>query len=358
MITKTRPAPTVAFEAFIADPDNWQVAPEPDLVALVAAIARASRRVGEAAALGRLMRFDAEIAVNVQGETQKPLDVVANDIFIRECEPFVRGVVSEELDEPLRAEESLGRAPYLLVMDPLDGSANTEMAMSVGALFSVLRAPDGAVEATHFLQAGEAQIVAGYALFGSATMLVVTFGRGAHGFTLDPAEGVFSLTHPNMTIAPATCEYAINASNQRFWEPPVQLYIQQCQEGADGPRGEDFNMRWNGALVAELHRILVRGGVFLYPWDSRKPARRGRLRLLYEANPVAKLVEAAGGAASTGRERILEVMPTDIHERTPLIFGARDEVARLEAHHADYDRGDALVFRTPLFRNRSIFRPD
>jgi fructose-1,6-bisphosphatase len=161
-----------------------------------------------------------------------------------------------------------------------------------------------------------------------------------------------------MTIAPTAREYAINASNQRFWEPPVQLYIKECQDGADGSRGEDFNMRWNGALVAELHRILVRGGVFLYPWDSRQPSRQGRLRLLYEANPTAKLVEAAGGAASTGRQRILGIAPADIHERTPLIFGARNEVARLEAHHADYDRGDALVFKTPLFRDRSIFRPD
>ncbi len=358
MITKARPATAVAFEAFIADPANWPTALEPDLVALVASIARASRRVGEAAALGRLLRFDAEVAVNVQGETQKPLDVVANDIFIRECGPFVRGIVSEEMDEPLCADERLGRAPYLLITDPLDGSANTEMAMSVGAFFSVLPAPAGDVGAADFLQSGEAQIVAGYALFGSATMLVVALGRGVHGFTLNVAEGVFILTHPHMTIAPATREYAINASNQRFWEPPVQLYIQDCQDGAEGARGDDFNMRWNGALVAELHRILIRGGVFLYPWDGRIPARKGRLRLLYEANPVARIVEAAGGAASTGRERILGITPAEIHERTPLIFGSREEVARLEGHHADYDRGDALVFKTPLFRHRSIFRRD
>jgi fructose-1,6-bisphosphatase len=358
MLIETRPGDLITFEAFIADPDNWPDAPEPGLIALVAAIARASRRVGEAAALGRLLRFEAEIAVNVQGETQKPLDIIANDIFISECGPLVSGIVSEELDDPLGDDERLGQAPYLLVMDPLDGSANIELAMSVGAFFSVLRAPKGPVEASAFLQSGEAQLVAGYALFGSATMLVVTLGRGAHGFTLDPAAGVFSLTHPHMTIAPTSCEYAINASNQRFWEPPVQLYVRECQDGADGARGDDFNMRWNGALVAELHRILVRGGVFLYPWDSRNPKRKGRLRLLYEANPTAILVEAAGGAASTGRERILEIAPDEIHQRTPLIFGSRDEVARLEAHHADYDRGDALVFKTPLFRDRSIFRLD
>ena len=358
MATETRPGALVAFDAFIADPNNWPVAPERDLVALVASIARASRRVGEATALGRLMAFDREVAVNVQGETQMPLDIVANDIFIAECGPFVRGIVSEEMDEPLCADERLGQAPYLLVTDPLDGSANTETAMSVGAFFSVLRAPGRAVEASDFLQIGEAQIVAGYALFGSATMLVVTVGRGTHGFTLHPGDGVFRLTHPNMKIGPTTSEYAINASNQRFWEPPVQLYVQECQEGADGVRGDDFNMRWNGALVAELHRILVRGGIFLYPWDSRSPRRKGRLRLLYEANPTAKLVEAAGGAASTGRERILEVAPAEIHERTPLIFGSKAEVARVDAHHADYDRGDALVFTTPLFRDRSIFRQD
>jgi fructose-1,6-bisphosphatase len=159
-----------------------------------------------------------------------------------------------------------------------------------------------------------------------------------------------------MTIAPNAREYAINASNQRFWEPPVQLYVRQCQEGANGARGEDFNMRWNGALVAELHRVLVQGGVFLYPWDNRTPYRKGRLRLLYEANPAARLVEAAGGAASTGRQRILDIKPTDVHERTPLIFGSKEEVARLDTHHAEYDRGDPLVFKTPLFRDRSLFR--
>ncbi len=358
MLVETRPAALTSFEAFIADPDNWPTRPEPDLVGLLAAIGRASRQVGEAAALGRLLRFDAEVAVNVQGETQKPLDIVANEIFIRECGPFVRGIVSEEMDEPLLEDKRLGRSPYLLVMDPLDGSANTELAMSVGAFFSVLRAPGGTVGEGDFLQPGDDQIIAGYALYGSSTMLVFTVGRGAQGFTLDPERGDFRLTHPDMTIPAATCEYAINASNQRFWEPPVQLYVRECQEGADGVRGDDFNMRWNGALVAELHRILVRGGVFLYPWDSRLPRRKGRLRLLYEANPTAKLVEAAGGAASTGRERILGVTPTEIHERTPLIFGSRDEVARLDTHHANYDRGDALVFKTPLFRDRSIFRPD
>jgi fructose-1,6-bisphosphatase I len=356
MTSETPRAPAVSFGTFIADPQNWAEAPDADLMALVAAIERACLGVGRAAALGRLMPFDAEIAVNVQGETQKPLDIVANDIFIRECGPFIRGLVSEELDEPLIGDERLGGAPYLLLTDPLDGSANTETAMTLGAFFSVLPAPSAEVRAEDFLQTGDAQIVAGYALYGSTTMLVITLGRGVQGFTLDPSDGVFRLTHPDMTLAQNTREFAINASNQRFWEPPVQLFFQQCQDGADGLRGEDYNMRWNGALVAELHRILVRGGVFLYPYDSRKPPRKGRLRLLYEANPTAKLIEAAGGAASTGRERILGITPRDVHERTPLIFGSKDEVKRLDTHHAGYDRGEPMVFRTPLLHRRSLFR--
>lgn len=346
----------MSFEAFVADPSHWDAPPEASLAALVGAISRACRAVGKAARLGRLMPFTAALEVNVQGESQKPLDVVANDIFLAECGPFIAGLVSEEMEEPVYADERLGSAPYLLVIDPLDGSSNTETAMTVGAFFSVLRAPAAKVAPEDFLQNGDAQIVAGYALYGSTTLLVITLGRGVHGFTLDPGDGVFRLTHPDMTLPQNTREFAINASNQRFWEPPVQLFVQQCQDGAEGLRGGDYNMRWNGALVAELHRILVRGGIFLYPWDNRKPARKGRLRLLYEANPAAKLIEAAGGAASTGRERILGITPRAVHERTPLIFGSKDEVTRLETHHAGYDRGEAMVFRTPLLHRRSLFR--
>ena len=349
-------ARTTTFTTFIADADHWAQPPDPALAGLVAALARACRAVGEGAALGRLLPFDAEIAVNVQGETQKPLDIVANDIFIRECGPFIRGLVSEELDAPLMDDPRLGDAPYLLVTDPLDGSSNTETAMSLGAFFSVLPATGDGVRAEDFLRAGDDQLVAGYGLFGSSTMLVMTLGRGVQGFTLDRTDGEFYLTHPDMRVPSGTREYAINNSNQRFWEPPVQLFVQHCQDGAEGPRGEDFNMRWNGALVAELHRILVRGGVFLYPFDTRLPRRKGRLRLLYEASPTAALIEAAGGAASTGRGRVLAVVPEEVHERSPLIFGAKDEVARLEGHHADHDRGDAMEFKNPLFSTRSLFR--
>ena len=310
MNTASNTHPTT-FDAFIADAAHWGRTREPGLTALVASLARACRGVGEAAALGRLLPFDADVAVNVQGETQKPLDIVANDIFIRECGPFIRGLVSEELDDPLIDDPRLGDAPYLLVTDPLDGSSNTETAMTVGAFFSILPASESGCEAADFLRPGDDQLVAGYGLFGSSTMLVITLGRGVQGFTLDRDDGEFRLTHPDMTIPSGTREYAINASNQRFWEPPVQLFVQHCQEGAEGPRGEDFNMRWNGALVAELHRILVRGGVFLYPFDTRSPRRKGRLRLLYEASPTAALVEAAGGAASTGRGRILAVAPEE-----------------------------------------------
>jgi fructose-1,6-bisphosphatase len=354
--TSASTASRTTFDAFVGEAGHWGHAPKPDLVALVAAVGRACRDVGAAAALGKLLPFDAEIAVNVQGETQKPLDIVANDIFLRECGPHIRGLVSEELDDPLIDDPRLGGAPYLLVTDPLDGSSNTETAMTVGAFFSILPASGEGCRVEDFLRPGDDQLVAGYGLFGSATMLVVTLGRGVQGFTLDRADGEFRLTHPDMTIPAGGREYAINASNQRFWEPPVQLYVQNCQEGAEGPRGEDFNMRWNGALVAELHRILVRGGVFLYPFDTRAPRRKGRLRLLYEASPTAALVEAAGGAASTGRGRILAVVPEEVHERTPLIFGAKDEVALLDRHHVAHDRGDPMEFKTPLFRGRSLFR--
>ncbi len=204
-----------------------------------------------------------------------------------------------------------------------------------------------------FLQAGSAQVAAGYALYGPTTMLVLTVGNGVNGFTLDPNLGEFFLTHPNLRVPSDTQEFAINASNSRFWEAPVQRYIAECMAGKSGPRGKDFNMRWIASMVAEAHRILMRGGVFMYPRDSKDPARPGRLRLLYEANPIAFLMEQAGGRASTGRQTLMSVAPGSLHQRIGVIFGSRNEVERIEGYHTDQTDPD---LPSPLFNERSLFR--
>ncbi|MBP6996985.1 MAG: class 1 fructose-bisphosphatase [Phycicoccus sp.] len=309
--------------------------------------------------------------VNVQGEEQKVLDVLANDAFLRATEwgGHVAGLVSEELDEPYAVPAPFPCGKYLLVFDPLDGSSNSDVNVTVGSLFSILRAPRAgeAAEPGDFLQPGSQQVAAGYAVYGPATMLVLTVGRGVHGFTLDPALGEFFLTHPDLRVPRECEEFAINASNSRFWEPAVQRYVQECLAGTSGPRGKDFNMRWVASMVADVHRILTRGGVYLYPWDTKDPDRAGRLRLLYEGSPVAMIMEQAGGLATTGRTRVLDVEPTDIHQRVPLIFGSAAEIERIETYHAqqpaafDADPasgGEAAfpVLDLPLYGTRSLFR--
>jgi fructose-1,6-bisphosphatase I len=274
---------------------------------------------------------------NVQGETQKKLDVITNDIFIRSNEwaGHLAGMASEEMDDvyPIPAQYPKGK--YLLVFDPLDGSSNVDVNISVGTIFSILRCPEGVTEpaAKDFLQPGTKQVCAGYALYGSSTMLVLTSGHGVNGFTLDRDIGEFVLTHPNMQIPADTKEFAINASNQRFWEAPVQRYVEECLSGVTGPRGRDFNMRWVASMVAEVHRILTRGGIFMYPKDTKDPAKAGKLRLMYEANPMSFIVEQAGGASSTGRERILDIKPADLHQRVPVILGSKNEVEQVVAYH-------------------------
>jgi len=296
---------------------------------------------------------------NVQGETQVPLDVLADEIFVRtnEWSGTLAGLVSEEREEPIQIPEEHPRGRYLLVFDPLDGSSNVDVNVSVGSIFSVLRCPEGVTEprAKDFLQPGTRQVAAGYAIYGPTTMLVLTLGRGTHGFTLDRNMGEFILTHPDMTIPAATREFAINASNERFWEPPVKRYISECLAGGSGPRGKDFRMRWVASLVAEIHRILVRGGVFLSPHDTREPDRPGRMRLLCEANPLAMLVEQAGGAASTGKQRILELAPVSLHERVPVILGSKSEVERIEQYHREHEQGLDQPYTSPLFNTRSLF---
>lgn len=315
-------------------------------------------------ALGRLGASGAEGqggAVNVQGEEQKPLDVLANEAFLRrnEASGCLAGLASEEMEAPWPVPAAHPRGKYLLVFDPLDGSSNLDVNVTVGSIFSILRAPAEALEAgrevaeADFLQPGAAQIAAGYALYGPATMLVLSVGNGVAGFTLDPDLGEFMLTHPAIRVPAETREFAINASNSRFWEPPVKRYVDECLAGAAGPRGKDFNMRWIASMVAEAHRILMRGGVFLYPRDTRDPNRAGRLRLLYEASPVGFLIEQAGGRASTGRQPVLGVRPGALHQRIGLVFGSRDEVERIERYHREPDHRESL---NPLFAERGLFR--
>jgi fructose-1,6-bisphosphatase I len=276
---------------------------------------------------------------NVQGETQKKLDVLSNELMIRSNQwgGHLAGMASEEMEDIFPIPAGYPKGKYLLVFDPLDGSSNIDVNISVGTIFSILRCPDGVSEPgiNDFLQPGTRQVCAGYALYGPATMLVMTTGQGVNGFTLDRNIGEFVLTHPNMTIPAQTREFAINASNSRFWEPPVKHYIDELLTGKTGPRGADFNMRWVASMVAEVHRILTRGGIFLYPRDTKDPKKEGRLRLMYEANPMSFIVEQAGGASSTGRERILNIVPRDLHQRVAVILGSREEVERVERYHQE-----------------------
>ena len=277
---------------------------------------------------------------NIQGEDQKKLDVLANDIFmhLNALGGNYAGMASEEIDDVHVVSQGTN-GDYLLLFDPLDGSSNIDVNIAVGTIFSILRCPKGedGPGTQAFLQPGVHQVAAGYALYGSSTMLVMTTGSGVNGFTLDQNVGEFFLTHPDMRIPADTSEFAVNASRARFWEPPIKRYIEECLAGKNGPRGRNFNMRWVASMVAEVHRVLCRGGVFLYPVDAENRKNGGKLRLMYEANPMGFIVEQAGGAASTGRERVMTVVPSQLHHRCGVILGSRNEVERIEAYHRDYD---------------------
>ena len=294
---------------------------------VVSACKRIAHQVNKGALLGTMGSLESE---NVQGEVQKELDVITNDIFIASLEwsGHLAGMASEEMEDPYAIPSRYPTGKYLIVFDPLDGSSNVNINISVGTIFSILRAPEGVTQAKveDFLQPGTTQVCAGYALYGSSTMFVLTTGHGVNGFTLDREVGEFYLTHPNMQIPADTHEFAVNTSNQRQWEAPVQRYVQECLQGKEGPRGRDFNMRWVASMVAEVHRILIRGGVFMYPLDSKLKDKGGKLRLLYEANPMSFIVEQAGGLSSTGRNRILDLQPENLHQRVPVILGSRNEV--------------------------------
>jgi fructose-1,6-bisphosphatase I len=278
---------------------------------------------------------------NIQGEVQKKMDIISNEVFLKtnEWAGHLSAMASEEMDDIYQIPSQYPKGKYLLTFDPLDGSSNIDVNVSVGTIFSILRVKGSGVNLTaeDFLQRGTEQVCSGYALYGPSSMMVLTTGNGVNGFTLDQGIGEFVLTHPNMTIPEDTSEFAINASNMRHWEEPVQRYVNECLAGSTGERGRDFNMRWIASMVAEVHRILTRGGVFLYPIDEKMKAggTEGKLRLLYEANPMGFIIEQAGGACSTGRDRVMDILPGNLHQRVPVILGSKNEVERIVAYHTE-----------------------
>ncbi|WP_167474941.1 class 1 fructose-bisphosphatase [Nocardia arthritidis] len=326
--------------------------------ALVNVVATATKIIANQVTRGAIVgSLGAHEADNLPATVHRRMDAIANDIMVGETQwtGHLSALLSEELPQVHPVPDTHRRGKYLLAFDPLDGSSNIDVNLPVGTIFSVLRTPGetgGAATEQDFLQPGERQVCAGFTLYGPATMLVLTTGSGVDGFTLDREIGAFVLTHPRMRIPDDTSGFAINAANERFWERPVRRYVHECLDGTEGPRGRDFNMRWVASLVADTFHILTRGGVYLYPHDTRSP---GRVSLLYGANPIAFIVEQAGGAATTGHERVLEVRPDRVHQRVPLIFGSRNEVERIERYHREPEEGPS--FDSSLFGTRSLFRP-
>jgi fructose-1,6-bisphosphatase I len=315
-----------------------------DLRLLIEVVARACKQISIAVGKGALGGVLGDAGTgNVQGEAQQKLDVLSNEILM-EANAWgghLAGLASEEMEHSQPIPDVYPRGNYLLLFDPLDGSSNIDVNISVGTIFSVLRCPEGVTrpDDAHFLQPGGAQVAAGYCTYGPSTMLVLTVGHGTHAFTLDREIGSFMLTARALRIPEETKEFAINLSNQRHWEAPMQRYVADLLVGRDGPRGKDFNMRWVASMVADVHRILSRGGIFIYPWDRKDPGKPGKLRLMYEANPMAMLVEQAGGAATDGRTRLLDVVPTALHQRVPVFLGSRREVEVATRYHLEHDAG-------------------
>jgi fructose-1,6-bisphosphatase I len=331
------PSP-ISLSRFLLD-QQWQKQAIPsDLRLLVEVVARAVKAISTNVGKGALAGVLGEAGTgNVQGEAQKKLDVIANEILLEANEwgGHLAAMASEEMEGPHAIPHRYPKGEYLLLFDPLDGSSNIDVNVSVGTIFSVLRCPEGTEpDERAFLQPGTRQVCAGFAVYGPSTVLVLTLGAGVHVFTLDREVGSFVLTQENLRIPADTKEFAINMSNQRFWEPPVRRYVEELLAGREGPRGKDFNMRWVASMVADVFRILARGGIFMYPRDTKDPSKPGRLRLMYEANPMAFIVEQAGGAATTGRGRILDVVPTSLHQRVPVILGSANEVERVTGYHA------------------------
>ena len=305
---------------------------------LLEVVARACKSISHSVNKGALGEvLGSAGSENVQGEIQKKLDIIANEVLIEANEwgGHLAAMASEEMDDIYQVPNRYPRGEYLLLFDPLDGSSNIDVNVSIGTIFSVLRKPEGvAVSGKDFLQAGSQQVAAGYCVYGPQTTLVLTVGHGVAMFTLDREQGSFVLTQEHVRIPEDTQEFAINMSNMRHWDAATKRYIDECLQGSEGPRGKDFNMRWIASMVADVHRILTRGGVFLYPWDKREPNKPGKLRLMYEANPMAWLVEQAGGAATNGHQRILDITPEQLHQRVSVVLGSKNEVKRVTQYYA------------------------
>ena len=309
---------------------------------LIEVVARACKRIAIAVNKGALGDvLGSAGSENVQGEVQKKLDIISNEVLIEANEwgGHLAAMASEEMDSIHVVPNRYPQGEYMLLFDPLDGSSNIDVNVSIGTIFSVLRKVGHArgVSEEDFLQPGRHQAAAGYCVYGPQTMLVLTVGNGVAMFTLDRETGSWVLTQQDVQIPEDTKEFAINMSNMRHWAPPVRRYIDECLAGKTGPRGKDFNMRWVASMVADVHRILMRGGVFMYPWDQREPDKPGKLRLMYEANPMSFLIEQAGGMATNGTERILDITPGKLHERVSVILGSKNEVARVTGYHQATD---------------------
>ena len=327
----------VTLSRFLIEQQREKGALPGDLRLLIEVVARACKTISVAVGKGELAGVLGGAGTdNVQGEAQKKLDVLSNEILLEANEwgGHLAAMASEEMDDPHPIPNRYPKGEYLLVFDPLDGSSNIDVNMSVGTIFSVLRCPEGMTPTEQaFLQPGTKQVAAGYAVYGPSTTLVLTTGHGVDCFTLDREQGSFVLTQPQMKIPEDTKEFAINMSNQRFWEPPMQRYVADLLAGKEGPRAKDFNMRWVASMVADVHRILTRGGIFLYPLDAKMKDKGGKLRLMYEANPMAFIVEQAGGAATTARQRIMELQPGNLHQRVPVVLGSKNEVEMVTQYH-------------------------
>ena len=313
-----------------------------DLRFLIEVVARACKEISHAVSKGALGGvLGATETENIQGEVQKKLDVLSNEILLEANEwgGHLAGMASEEMDNAYQIPGKYPKGAYLLVFDPLDGSSNIDVNVSVGTIFSVLRCPgecfsqNDALGEEAFLQPGTKQVAAGYAIYGPQTMLILTLGNGVMGFTLDRELGSFVLTHENLRVPESTAEFAINMSDQRHWEAPVQRYVSELLAGTEGPLTKNYNMRWIASMVADVHRILTRGGIFMYPRDSREPGKAGKLRLMYEANPMSFIIEQAGGAATNGTQRILDIQPDSLHQRVPVFLGSKEEVERVTGYH-------------------------
>ncbi|HSV55300.1 MAG TPA: class 1 fructose-bisphosphatase [Burkholderiaceae bacterium] len=305
---------------------------------LLEVVARACKSISQAVnkgAIGGVLGTAG--SENVQGEVQKKLDIIANEVLIEANEwgGHLAAMASEEMEGIYVVPNRYPQGEYLLLFDPLDGSSNIDVNVSIGTIFSVLKKPDDhpGVNENDFLQPGNKQVAAGYCVYGPQTTLVLTVGDGVAMFTLDREQGSFVLTQENVRIPADTKEFAINMSNMRHWDAPVKRYIDECLAGTEGPREKNFNMRWVASMVADVHRILTRGGIFMYPWDKREPEKPGKLRLMYEANPMGWLIEQAGGAATNGKQRILDIQPGKLHERVSVILGSKNEVERVTSYH-------------------------